>query len=404
MNCIDIENISVGYADYQVIRNLTVSVRKGEFIGILGPNGSGKTTLLRSMTRVLRPEEGAVFVDGKELDSYDAKEFAKLLGCVNQTSETAFAFLVKDIVLMGRHPYAGRLKPLTAEDLRIADDAMRYTGVLELKDRLITELSGGERQRVLISKTLAQQPKILLLDEPTNHLDVCHQIEVLQLLKSLTPEITVVCVLHDLNLAASFCDRLILMEKGEIKALGTPAEVLTPKMIYDIFSVRMIVANHPVTGKPYLVPEYGVFSNPGSKRVHVISGAGSGTELFYSFALRGFAVTAGVLSVNDSDAAAAKTLGLTAVFEPPFAPVSAASVARLKELVEEADAVVVAGMPVGPGNLENLSSLLETEKPVYILGAVEDFTHGKADAVCKELIKRGARTVKELPELLRVLQ
>lgn len=404
MNCIDIENLSVGYAGYQVIRNLTLSIRKGEFIGILGQNGCGKTTLLRSMTRILKPDSGSVFVEGKELDSYGAKEFARLLGCVNQATDNAFSFPVKDVVLMGRHPYIGRLKPLSAEDLKIADDAMRYTGVLELKDRLITELSGGERQRVLISKTLAQQPKILLLDEPTNHLDVCHQIEILQLLKSLTPEITVVCVLHDLNLAAAFCDRLVLMDKGEIKALGTPAEVLTPKLIYDTFSVKMIVTPHPVTGKPYLVPEYGVFSSPGSKRVHVISGAGSGTELFYSFALRGFAVTAGVLSLNDSDAATAKTLGLDAVYEPPFAPVSPASAARLKELVEEADAVVIAGMPIGPGNLENLSSLLETEKPVYILGAIDDFTHGKADAVCKELIKRGARIANKLPELLKLLQ
>ena len=404
MSCIEVRNITVGYGEHTVIRNLSLSVERGEFVGILGQNGCGKTTLLRSMTKILKPDTGTVFVDGKEIDSYDAKEFAKRVGCVSQVTDTAFAFQVKDIVMMGRHPYAGRLKPLTEEDLKIVDEAMRFTQVLDLKDRLITELSGGERQRVLISKTIAQQPKILLLDEPTNHLDVCHQIEILQMLKSLTPEITVVCVLHDLNLASTFCDRLVLMDKGCIKAAGTPSEVLTPKMVYDTFSVRMIISPHPLTGKPYLVPEYGVFSNPGSKRIHVISGGGSGTELFYAFALRGFAVSAGVLSLNDSDAAAAQTLGIRGVFEPPFAAVSSGSAAKMRELIDDSDAVVLAGMPVGPGNLENLSVLLDVKKPVYILGSVTDFAGGRAKSLCDELVRRGAMTAESLPELVKMMQ
>ena len=150
MSCIEVRNITVGYGEHTVIRNLSLSVERGEFVGILGQNGCGKTTLLRSMTKILKPDTGTVFVDGKEIDSYDAKEFAKRVGCVSQVTDTAFAFQVKDIVMMGRHPYAGKLKPLTEKDLKIVDEAMRFTQVNHRKDRLITELSGGERQRVLI--------------------------------------------------------------------------------------------------------------------------------------------------------------------------------------------------------------------------------------------------------------
>lgn len=404
MKSISAEHITSGYAENLIIDDLTLDIEKGSFLGIIGVNGCGKTTLLRSMTRILKPAKGVVYVDGREIESYNAKDFARIVGCVNQMNEAAFEFSVKDVVMMGRHPYLGRLRPVSSEDFRIADEAMSYTHVLHLKDRLITELSGGERQRVLIAKTLAQQPEILLLDEPTNHLDISHQIEILQLLKSLTPKITIVCVLHDLNLASSFCDMLVLMDKGKIIARGTPSEVLTPKRIYDTFAVKMLVSPHPVTGKPYLVPEYGVFSHPGSKKIHVISGGGTGTELIYALAIRGFAITAGVLSANDSDAAAASTLGIETIIEPPFSAVSSESAEKLKCMIAESDVVVVSGMPVGSGNIANISVLLETDKPVCLLGEFDDYTKGIAEEIRAELLRRGAYAASDLPGLLSHLR
>lgn len=403
MNSIEVSHISTGYGEQQVIEDLSLAIEHGGFIGIIGPNGCGKSTLLKSMTRVLKPTGGAVYIEGKELGSIDSKELAKIVGCVNQATDTAFAFTVHDIVMMGRHPYIGRLRPLSKDDLRIVDEAMKYTGVDNLRDRLITELSGGERQRVLIAKTLAQQPKILLLDEPTNHLDICYQIDILQLLRKLTPEITVICVLHDLNLAACYCDQLVLMNNGKIQAIGAPAEVLTPKAIYDIFSVRMLISPHPVTGKPYLVPQYGVFSSPGSRKIHVISGGGSGTELLYALALRGYAMTAGVLSANDSDAAAAETLGIEIILEPPFAPVSDASVEKLKATIAESDMVIVSGMPIGQGNLINLSVLLETDKPVYLMGTFTDFSSGRYEPIKEKLLQCGAVCVDDVPAMVDIL-
>ena len=397
------KDITVGYGEHTVLKSVSLAIEQGGFLGILGPNGCGKTTFLRSLSKVLKPEDGVVYIDGKTVSSYDAKTFAKTVGCVSQETETGFEFSVRDIVLMGRHPHIGRLAPLTAEDYAIADEAMRFTNTLQFKDRLVTELSGGERQRVLIAKTLAQQPKILLLDEPTNHLDVCHQIEILQLIRSLTPKITVIGVLHDLNLASYFCDRIVLMEKGQILSVGTPAEVLTPERVYDVFSVRMIVSPHPVTGKPYLIPEYGIPQKPGSRHIHVISGGGSGAELFYSLSLHGFTVTAGVLSANDSDAQAASVLGIETILEPPFAAVSEVSAARLKELVAKADAVVVTAMPVGHGNLSNLTALAGCKVPVYVLGEFADYTGGLAKEARQKILDEGGICTADVMSLMKKL-
>ena len=397
------KDITVGYGEHTVLKSVSLAIEQGGFLGILGPNGCGKTTFLRSLSKVLKPEDGVVYIDGKTVSSYDAKTFAKTVGCVSQETETGFEFSVRDIVLMGRHPHIGRLAPLTAGDYAIADEAMRFTNTLQFKDRLVTELSGGERQRVLIAKTLAQQPKILLLDEPTNHLDVCHQIEILQLIRSLTPKITVIGVLHDLNLASYFCDRIVLMEKGQILSVGTPAEVLTPEQVYNVFSVRMIVSPHPVTGKPYLIPEYGIPQTPGSRHIHVISGGGSGAELFYSLSLHGFTVTAGVLSANDSDAQAASVLGIETILEPPFAAVSEASAARLKELVAKADAVVVTAMPVGHGNLSNLTALAGCKVPVYVLGEFADYTGGRAKEARRQILDEGGVCTPDIMSLMKKL-
>ena len=397
------KDITVGYGEHTVLKSVSLAIEQGGFLGILGPNGCGKTTFLRSLSKVLKPEDGVVYIDGKTVSSYDAKTFAKTVGCVSQETETGFEFSVRDIVLMGRHPHIGRLAPLTAGDYAIADEAMRFTNTLQFKDRLVTELSGGERQRVLIAKTLAQQPKILLLDEPTNHLDVCHQIEILQLIRSLTPKITVIGVLHDLNLASYFCDRIVLMEKGQILSVGTPAEVLTPERVYDVFSVRMIVSPHPVTGKPYLIPEYGIPQTPRSRHIHVISGGGSGAELFYSLSLHGFTVTAGVLSANDSDAQAASVLGIETILEPPFAAVSEASAARLKELVAKADAVVVTAMPVGHGNLSNLTALAGCKVPIYVLGEFSDYTGGLAKEARQKILDEGGICTADVMSLMKKL-
>ncbi|MDE2525451.1 MAG: ABC transporter ATP-binding protein [Methanocorpusculum sp.] len=401
MPVISAERLCVSYGDHKVLRDLSLAVEEGRFIGILGPNGCGKTTFLRALSRILEPVSGVVMIEGMDVAAYDTRALARILGCVRQETDVAFPFTVREIVLMGRHPHIGRLAPLGEADLSIADEAMRRTNTLHLADKLITEVSGGERQRVLIARTLAQQPKILLLDEPTSHLDINHQLEILSLIQELTPKITVVGVFHDFNLASYFCDRLILMSAGQIVAAGTPAEVLTAERIQMSFSVRMLGHRHPLTGKPYLVPGYDVAAAPGGVRVHVISGGGSGSELFHLLLLHGCRVTAGVLAANDSDAAAAAALGIEAVVEPPFAAVSDAAVECLRGLLAAADVVVVAGMPVGSGNLANLSVLRDVSVPIYFVGRCGDYAGGAADVLCAELAGCGAVEVVSAADLLR---
>ena len=400
---ISADNISVKYGDHHVIEKFSLAVDQGGFIGILGPNGCGKTTFLRAISRILKPDQGAVFIEGLDAESYDSRALAKTIGCVGQETDVAFPFTVREIVLMGRYPHIGKLAPLSGKDLAIADEAMKTTNTFHLADRLITEISGGERQRVLIARTLTQQPKILLLDEPTSHLDINHQIEIMDLIRDLTPKITVIGVFHDLNLASYFCDRIVLMKQGKILAVGTPLEVLTPEKIRESFSVGMMVSTHPFTGKPHLIPEYGVMPASASTRIHVISGGGTGTEILHTLTLNGFTVSAGVLAANDSDCLAAVKLGLETIIEPPFAVVSEMSVQKLKTMLTNADKIVVTGMPVGYGNLANLQALTGVSAPVYLLGEGEDYTQGEATRIRKTLIQNGAVVVSDIPALMKIL-
>lgn len=404
------EDLDVRYGDAQVLDAVSLAVNEGSFIGILGPNGCGKTTLIRTISRIIDPTAGAVYVDGKDIGEYSPRELATRLGAVPQETAVSFGFTVEEIVQMGRHPYLGRLSSMKEADYEVCREAMDLTSTAHLADRLITEISGGERQRVLIARALAQQPRALLLDEPTSHLDINHQIEVLSIIRGLTPEVTVVAVFHDLNLAAYFCDRLLLMEKAKIVAVGTPEEVLTDAHIRQVFGVPMMVRTHPLTGRPYLVPRYEPappVSDRAPLRVHVVCGGGTGAETMYALSSRGYQVTAGVLSANDSDCTTAEGLGIQVVKEPPFAPVSARSRTEYAALLEEADAVVITEMPVGPGNIANLKVLEQSHGPkIFVLArdgaplSSRDYTGGEATILFSSLCQGGAVAVRDIPTLL----
>lgn len=404
MNVLEIHDLTVSYGETPVIEKLTLAIQQGKFIGILGPNGCGKTTLIKTISKIIQPSTGEILIKGKTLTSFDTRSLAKIIGCVSQETGIAFSFTVKDIVMMGRHPYIGRLSPMSENDLNIVSEAMKITNITHLSDRPVTELSGGERQRVLIARTLAQNPEILLLDEPTSHLDVNHQIDILSMIQALIPKITVVGVLHDLNLASYFCDTIVLMKKGKIIAVGSPKEVLTRELIKEVFSIKMMISTHPLTGKPYLIPEYGSFSSPDSRKIHVISGAGSGTEIFYSLCMRGFSVTAGVLSQGDSDCETAGILGIDTIIEKPFAAVTKDSADRAAALAKEADYIVVTPMPVGEGNYANLELLQGLSEKVIFIGTTEDFMHGKATALREKLIREGARCTDSVAELIQMIR
>lgn len=251
---LEIKRLFCGYGEKLVIKDINLKINKGELAGIIGPNGSGKTTLFRAITKIIQPKMGKVIFNGKDIKEMKYKELAKELAVVLQ-DEIIQDISVEEYVLLGRIPHRYRFQFLESKhDMGIAREAMELTAIMEFSKRPIDELSGGERQRVFISRALAQEPKLLLLDEPTTHLDIGHQIELLELLKSLKKNkgLTIIVILHDLNLAGSYCDRLILMNKGRIYKEGDVDTVLTYQNIEKVYKTVVVVEKSPITGKPYI--------------------------------------------------------------------------------------------------------------------------------------------------------
>ena len=221
----------------------------GQMVGLIGPNGAGKSTFLRAISGVLRVQSGNIHLDGADLRSLTSKEVAAGLAIVPQIVPYTHGFTAMELVLMGRYPHLGRFQIEGQGDERIARDAMRQTETEQFADRTLDTLSGGERQRVIVSRALAQQPRILLLDEPTSNLDVLHQLKVLGLVRQLVDDgLTAVAAIHDLNMASRFCDRLVLLQEGRVLAEGAPEEVLTPETISQAFGVKAAVYRDPHTG------------------------------------------------------------------------------------------------------------------------------------------------------------
>jgi len=250
-NILTIQNLSCGYPKFQ-LSNINFDIPRGSFAGIIGPNGSGKTTLFRAITGILPLKSGQIILSGKNLQSFSLRERSQNIAIVSQFIE-AGDMCVEDYVLMGRIPYHSRFNFFeTDEDFEIARKYMEMTDTWRFKDQLMSELSGGEQQLAGIARALTQQPQLLLLDEPTSHLDITHQVHILNVLQQLNQEmgLSVLMVIHDLNLASEYCDHLILVNQGKIHTQGIPEEVLTFQNIEDVYKTVVVTQNNPLSGKP----------------------------------------------------------------------------------------------------------------------------------------------------------
>lgn len=251
-SAVDIIDLHHRYTKDPVLRRLRFSVEAGEFFIIIGPNGSGKTTLLKIMAGIAPSTGGEVRIFDRPIERYPAQKRAATIAYVPQTSMPEFPFTVMETVLMGRAPYLGPLGIEGKRDLRIAREALVFTGVDHLADRKINQLSGGEQQRAAIARAICQQPDIILLDEPTAALDLAHQVRIMDLMERLKKEegITVVMVSHDLNLAAMYGDRLLLLQSGRLAGLGSPHEVLTYRTLEQVYGCTLLVDRSPIEGCP----------------------------------------------------------------------------------------------------------------------------------------------------------
>ncbi len=229
------KELRVALGGTEILRGVDISLREGEFVGVIGPNGSGKSTLLKCIYRVIHPSHGAVYLDGRELQHYTVKESSRKMAVVAQHNYYNFDFSVRDVVIMGRAPHKKALERDNQQDFKIVEESLKEVGMEEFADRTFSTLSGGEQQRVILARALAQQTPCLILDEPTNHLDIKYQLQLLDIVKRLNR--TVISAIHDLNIAAMYCDKLFVVKNGEVTAFGTPSEILTSSFIKEIYEV-----------------------------------------------------------------------------------------------------------------------------------------------------------------------
>ena len=250
-HAISAQGLSYDVEGEKLLDGVSLHADRGQLVGLIGPNGAGKSTLLRAVSGILGYRDGAVRLEGADLASLSSKETAAALALIPQIAPYTHGFTSIELVLMGRYPHMGRFQIEGKEDDRIARDAMRLTETEQFADRTLDTLSGGERQRVFVSRALAQQPRVLLLDEPTSNLDVFHQLKVFDLVRRLVDDgLTAIAAIHDLNMAARYCDRLVLLSGGRVLAEGTPEEVLSPETIEAAFGVTAAVYRDPVNGSP----------------------------------------------------------------------------------------------------------------------------------------------------------
>ena len=252
---LEASGIHVELGGQAILRNVEVTVRRGEVVGLVGPNGAGKSTLLRVVTGMLRPSAGTVAIEGGALGALPRRELAMRVAVVQQLPEAPATMRVRDLVVLGRHPHLGLLARESRHDFEIVAEAMRRAGCDRFADRDLGSLSGGERRRAFIARALAQEATLLLLDEPTSNLDAHAQVEILELVAELAASGSgVLLIVHDLTLAAAYCDRVVLIDRGEVVADGPPSEVVTAEHVRRVYGGGVTVLRHPVSGAPLVIP------------------------------------------------------------------------------------------------------------------------------------------------------
>jgi iron complex transport system ATP-binding protein len=402
MLLIDAIDISAGYGEKPIFHDIHLSLESGEFLGLIGPNGAGKSTLLRALTGVLPLQHGEILLQGKDQHTLNSRERARMISFVPQSEPTLFEFTVRDVTMMGRHPWREGMRGYSQRDFDAAVRAMSDADILHLADRSVTELSGGEHRRVLLARALAQQAPAMVMDEPTAHLDLTHQAEILQIVRERVTRQNAgaLAALHDLNLAAEYCDRLALLAEGRMLAIGTPAEIMQPDLLLKAYGAHLHVGINPTSGRPFIHPFHDNENklNPPGETVHVVCGGGTGAAVFSMLLRKGYSVTAGALNKLDTDQQIAEALKIPCVEEAPFSPIGEAAKEKVRTYMNSANCILITDCPFGRGNLINLSLSLEAQekgKPVYFYGSDDieerDFTGGQALQLWRKLRENGAK-------------
>ncbi|SNR32376.1 ATP-binding cassette domain-containing protein [Halorubrum vacuolatum] len=365
---IEVRELTVAFGDEPVFSDVDLTVDRGTFVGLVGPNGAGKTTLLRAIKGTLKPDRGTVRLAGDPLSTLSAKAVGRRVASVPQSTTLSFDFPVRNVVEMGRTPHIGRFGSHDADDVSAVEEAMAATGVARFADRPITEVSGGERGRVLLARAIAQGTPALLLDEPTASLDVNHAVRTLELVRGFVDDgRTAVAAIHDLEMAARYCDVVVLIADGGIQAVGAPHEVFTAESIRASFDAEAFVGTDPTTGSPAVTTYPTSETDP--RRVHVVGIGRPTARVVARLVAAGHDLSVGVVPATGAVAGVAADADVPAVTVPPFEDPERSQVAAAADLAADADVVIVVGEPH-----EHVRPVTETATPTVQVPADVDPT------------------------------
>ncbi len=360
---INIKDVDIYLGGIQILHEINTYIDQGNSIGLIGPNGSGKTSLLRTINGILQPGSGSIYIDGKNISEFSSKEISRYVGTLPQNTSLSFNFEVRKIVEMGRYPHTSRFQNNLNSD--IVDNALEKTNIGHLSNRKITDVSGGERQRVLLARALAQQTPILLLDEPTTNLDINHQIQTLDIVHDLVEDEnkTVISAIHDLDLAARYCDQLLLLSEGKIVDSGEPSSVLNSDIIDEVFNSSSIIFQNPITGTP-IITAFSI-DEKYSGNIHLLGGGNTSCNVLSKLIKGGYNISVGPIIKESMEESAAKAFGCETITVDPFEkidqqaydytvkksknsditvfPVEAIDIGKNLEIAKDVDPIVLVG-------------------------------------------------------------
>ncbi|EGT3850494.1 ABC transporter ATP-binding protein [Clostridioides difficile] len=355
-------NLSVGYNNEVVISNINVEVKNGEILCLLGSNGAGKTTLLRSLSKLISPIKGEIYLNGVNINCISRKALSKKMALVLTNRLLGDLMTVQDIVNIGRYPYTGFFGSLSKKDLIMVDEALESVDALHLKKRYFDELSDGEKQKVLVARALVQEPEIIILDEPTTHLDIKHRLELINILKKLSKEksISVILSLHEIDIALKSCDKVALIKNNKVIAYGQPEDVVDEDIINSLYELDDKNFNS-LLGSVEI-------SNKSKNEVFIIGGGGKATPIYRAFTKKGIGLYSGIIHENDIDYEIGRTMGIKMFTENPFEPISDESFDLAIRNLNDSKIIIDTGFSVGETNKRNIDIIkeaLKLDKKVY---------------------------------------
>ncbi|HBG0550458.1 TPA: ABC transporter ATP-binding protein [Clostridioides difficile] len=355
-------NLSVGYNNKVVISNINVEVKNGEILCLLGSNGAGKTTLLRSLSKLISPIKGEIYLNGVNINCISRKALSKKMALVLTNRLLGDLMTVQDIVNIGRYPYTGFFGSLSKKDLIMVDEALESVDALHLKKRYFDELSDGEKQKVLVARALVQEPEIIILDEPTTHLDIKHRLELINILKKLSKEksISVILSLHEIDIALKSCDKVALIKNNKVIAYGQPEDVVDEDIINSLYELDDKNFNS-LLGSVEI-------SNKSKNEAFIIGGGGKATPIYRAFTKKGIGLYSGIIHENDIDYEIGRTMGIKMFTENPFEPISDESFDLAIRNLNDSKIIIDTGFSVGETNKRNIDIIkeaLKLDKKVY---------------------------------------